>query len=46
MIARQRFDVEDIKPGVAQMSGLQRVDHRGFIDQRAARGVDAESRRA
>src|SRR5580704_8242222 len=45
MIRRQRLDVEDIEAGMADMAGLQGVDHRGFVDHGAARGVDEDDAR-
>ena len=45
MIHRQRLDVEDVEPGVPDMTRLQGLDHRGFIDHGAARGVDEDDAR-
>src|SRR5882724_13387272 len=42
MIFRQRLDVEDVEPGMADVARLQGLDHRVLIDDRAARGVDED----
>ena len=42
VIRRQRLGVEDIEAGVAELAGLQRVDHRFLVDNGAARGVDQD----
>ena len=42
MIHRQRFDVEDVEPGMPDLTRLQRLDHGVLVDQCAARGVDQD----
>jgi len=34
--------MEHIESGMADTAAVERRDHRGFVDQRAARGVDQD----
>jgi hypothetical protein len=42
MIRLERLGMKDVEPGMANMSASERIQHGGFIDQRAACGIDQD----
>jgi hypothetical protein len=45
IIGLERLGVEHVEPGMADLPALQRSDQRGFVHQRAARGIDEDDAR-